>query len=797
MTKMIRFAERSTRRFRQKGSALLVALMTMVGLSLLGLAFVALSETENAIAVNEQGHTQTVAVAESGAKLVLQWFQGPTAMLARGLMPANTNTIKTSRTVESYTGYYKPSGLLCDLPYGPRNADVFYGDEGSADVWITTANSATFLDALNTALFPTTDAGRITDIRIYAPPIVGGTLVTDGAGNKFWVGGQPYGVATIRVTAEKLDPSGRVGAQAVVRLVVAPFPLPGPTGALQALGSIGSRGNFNVNWGSVESQNAVDLKKTYTTLPWFDAYDRAHIERGYDSSTVWKPTTSYQGSTTFPVGDTVRPTTGTGLHEYVATNNGAGISGATEPVWPTAVGGTYVDGTITWKERPPTMYPIKANDGTNYDNHRWLFEVVNHVVDDPWFQARSWQNVQGNALASPHPYPYAAANPPTIWGDSHYFQYQTFDQRPNYKRVEITKFNYDFWKAAAIAGRGQQGVHYLSYTGSGYTDGVTTQGMSAWLSSGNGFYFFDTTNGLNPQNGGPGILDAGGGDPCGFKGFVYANLESIKSTGCGGSSGLFPQPGETYRDIGYRQVVEVTSGLQVRGEWATDAAGQAVYVGAFNNQWDYQDLDWSDTGANSSTLGTKNGMFDVWIASKTVKKESDGSTFTDYFPVEFFPGCKPGNNSSCVSCNCSEPHEPYLNMRYDGGALTLAAGWAAPGTAGVAKKTTPNNLPSDSAVPCTTSDVGSIAGQANCTTNAYDADGGLATISPGIQGVVYNEGSFDSTGNGEYFGSIVVGKDTNPKGTCNVWFDERLIKGGWPPPGVTFPRVMATSEQIQ
>ena len=76
MKKLIRFAKRSSRRF-QKGSALLVALMTMVGLSLLGLAFVALSETENAISINEQNHTQTVAVAEAGAKLVLQWFQDP------------------------------------------------------------------------------------------------------------------------------------------------------------------------------------------------------------------------------------------------------------------------------------------------------------------------------------------------------------------------------------------------------------------------------------------------------------------------------------------------------------------------------------------------------------------------------------------------------------------------------------------------------------------------------------------------------------------------------------------------
>src|SRR5205823_1839672 len=77
--------------------------------SLLGLAFVALSETENAISINEQNHTQTVAVAEAGAKLVLQWFQTPAPMLARGLMPANAEGYKTRRTVSAYSGYYKPS----------------------------------------------------------------------------------------------------------------------------------------------------------------------------------------------------------------------------------------------------------------------------------------------------------------------------------------------------------------------------------------------------------------------------------------------------------------------------------------------------------------------------------------------------------------------------------------------------------------------------------------------------------------------------------------------------------------
>jgi hypothetical protein len=810
MKKLIRFAKRSSRRF-QKGSALLVALMTMVGLSLLGLAFVALSETENAISINEQNHTQTVAVAEAGAKLVLQWFQDPTNMLARGLMPVNAEGYKTRRVVSAYTGYYKPSGLggmLCDLPFGPKSDDMFYGAEDSADIWMTRANSADFLDAINTALFPTTDAGHITEIRIYAPPIMGGTLTPDGTGKSFWVGGVPYGTATIRVAAEKRDPAGNVGAQAVVRLVVAPFPLPGPTGALQALGQIGSHGTFNVNWGAVESQHAVDLAKEYSALPWFDAFDRAHIERGYDSSSVWKPNTAYQGNATYPLGDTVRPTVSTGLHEYVAMQAGAGTSCGVglEPAWPTSAGGTVTDCGVTWKERPPTMYPLKDTDITNYDNHRWLFEVVDHTVDDPWFEARSWYDVQSSGSTAPHPHPYASSpppvdyscNPPTATcGGTHYFQFQTFTQRPDYRRVEIPRFDYDFWKQAAIAGRGQKGVHYLTYTGGDYTDGVTTQGMNAWLANGNGFYFFETTNGLNPQSGGPGILDSNDSDPCGFKGFAYTNLEAVKSTGCTGSDGLFPQPGEPYRDIGYRKVNEATVGIQTRGEWATDAAGNATYVGAFNALWDYQDLDWSNTGSDSTGSGTKNDFFDVWIAQKSVKKDSDGSPLTDYFPVEFYPGCKPGNNSSCPSCNCSEPHEPYINIKYNGNPLTISAGWTLPGTLGIAKKTTPNNLPNETAVTCNANDVSSKAGQLNCTTNARDNDGGLATIQPGIQGVLYNEGNFESTGNGQYFGSIVLGHDTNPKGTCNIWFDERLLKGGWPPPGVTFPRVMVTSEQIQ
>src|SRR5947208_16228625 len=108
---------RRSRRNRRdsRGSALLVSLMVIVGLSLLGLGFVAISETESAIAKNEQNALQTEAVAEAGAKMVVEWFQDPTwaqtnaalplnntATVAQGAIPA-AGAIKTTRVVGDYT----------------------------------------------------------------------------------------------------------------------------------------------------------------------------------------------------------------------------------------------------------------------------------------------------------------------------------------------------------------------------------------------------------------------------------------------------------------------------------------------------------------------------------------------------------------------------------------------------------------------------------------------------------------------------------------------------------------------
>src|SRR5216684_4219857 len=316
MRRINRVFRSTAKRLRQRGSALLASLMVIVGLSLLGLAFVAISETESAISINERNHTQTVALAESGARLVVQWFQFPDQMLTLNLVPANTNAFKTQRVIGSYTGYYKPdvTTKLCDLPFGPLNDDEFYGAEDSPDVIIdrTTAAGRTFLDALNTKMLGaegTVDprpAGELTIIKIYAPPLVGGALTAPNPPH-FFQGGTRYGVATILARAEKFDrpasiASRRSIALAECRIVVSQFPLPTPGGPLQSATDLATNGNFNVHWGLVSSQQSLNLQKDYTTIPWFNAYEKIHFNRGYDSSVQWQANKPYR------VGDIVRPT---------------------------------------------------------------------------------------------------------------------------------------------------------------------------------------------------------------------------------------------------------------------------------------------------------------------------------------------------------------------------------------------------------------------------------------------------------------------------------------------------------
>jgi hypothetical protein len=205
----IRFLRRT--RSDSRGSALLVSLMVIVGLSLLGLGFVAISETESAIAKNQQNALQTQAIAEAGAKVAVEWFQDPIWGETNAALPQNSSApaaIKPTRYVGlnagcgsgnpaacDYAGVYKPNVTtkLFDKPYRPDNANRFWGSEDNADILINRTTDAAGIDAFNDKLLASDTAtataldklaGEVSEIKIFAPPLVGATLNSAG----YWSG---------------------------------------------------------------------------------------------------------------------------------------------------------------------------------------------------------------------------------------------------------------------------------------------------------------------------------------------------------------------------------------------------------------------------------------------------------------------------------------------------------------------------------------------------------------------------------------------------------------------------------
>ncbi|HSP13158.1 MAG TPA: hypothetical protein VLV78_00235 [Thermoanaerobaculia bacterium] len=794
---------------RQRGSALLVTLMVMVGLSLLGLGFVAISETESTISVNERNYAQTLSVAEAGARMVVEWFQDPAWAEARGLLPANTNAIKTLRVMTAgplagYSGRYKsdtstaaPVGRLFDKPFKPKAQDRFYGDENHPDVIIDSTTAAAFLTTFNTNLLQDTTNGQVTEIRLYAPPILSGSLNAGG----FWESGTRYGLCTIRVTAKKFTGNTAV-SERTVKIVISEWPFPGPQGPVQSNANISTGGNFGVHWGKMTSDKQMEIKRPLVGLPWNDPWDRIHYEHGY-----------YAGCATQAncAASSFAATAGPGFDSYGNPNTG----------------GDWCDG---------------------YD---WLYKLEDVQFEDPWYEARAKTQITNAIVAGiPDPQPYkfndinadvTANGPGTFTGFSNWFQNQNIDDSPttcgarDHKLVIFPKIDYNFWKnLSQSASSTVSGVHYLRWvSGEDYTDGITTKKFAQWVNTAraaapakSGFYFFDTRNGLDPQGAAPpGVLadpvtvnSSDDGPTFKMEGFFYLNVSVFGTTGVGGPVSYDNFPGEPFRDIGYRKVCDAASNCLLplgAGPWAYDSGPAA---GANDGEFSYQDLN-------------GNGVCDIFLAQRTVTFPTTvpgPRTITEWFPVPWYPGCTPGFNGAVPAANgCSEPHEPFLNLVYPsgggvpeiaqsccsgGGAPSLLTPkWedpAAPTKEAKTKDASGNPVACNAALLiaptlCTPSSGLACTNIPDpiCTSNAYDRDGplqesfGSPSSRPIMDGVLYNEGDYDTQGNAGYFGSILINGNIIGTGSPEVWFDEFLIKGGWQDKFKDLPRVYITSHE--
>lgn len=804
--------KRRMSRKQQRGSALLVSLMILVGLTLLGLAFVAVTQTESAISMTQKNYTQTLQVAEAGALRAVDWFQNPDWADRQGILPPNQDGFKVTRIITNvtppYNGKYKNSALdlLFDKPFRTAlHQHRLYGTETNPDVWInqTTAEtvrtamgaSTSFLTTFNRKLFNTNptlttidnnEGGVITDIRVYAPPAenatintqAGWTAAASGAGaaaSGFVEGGTRFGIATIRVTATKYDPpctafpctgagvNRRVIATRTVKVTLAEWPFPGPQGPVQTNANLNTTGNIQVHWGKTTSNGDMTMAKTYAGIPWADAWDYAHWEHQYDPG--------------------IYPSGFTSDWPHVATTD-------------------------------------------DKDTKTYLSEVVGRAYPDPWWQmrARGSLNIKGNTDPTPYSYSYGIDPADSTVNRSNWFQNQTQNTRPDYQNVLFPRIDYNFWKQLAITADDEPNIYYLRWvSGDTFQDKFGRQrSFRQWVDTTSnppantgpksvpGFYFFDTQNQSSPQNGGGGLLtpaiDVQGGTMQ-AKGFLYINATGFGTKGVNGVNEWVNMPGEPYRDIGFPEVEEdSTIVADYKGYKRLDSAGvpcvpnvgtNCKIKGAFNGEWDFQDLAWSNTGAG------KNNIFDFVVAQNTAVTWNTGTLQPDakWFIRPYTIGCNPG-------VDCSEPHEPYLNLIYPTTPTGNTIGsWYDPTrtTANITDAKTsvtlrrPKITSGGSPVACVAESTVTLANRKvdreNCTSNGYDKDGGLVQLEIAFNGVFYNEGTFDATGNAIYFGSVLAEGNAEKAGNPDIYFDERLVKGAWPPGNFGFPRVYVTSEQ--
>lgn len=495
-------------RERERGSALVIAVLVTVILTLLGVAFLLMGETENKIAQNEKLSAQALYFAEAGTRQVKRWFDRPRgttgyawnlhnpplAIMQRGLRmidpdgPGPNAAALTDGNAGGALPNYK-QGIdnngdgfddVFDRPYRPATIDMLLGTSDGPDIRIDRAfNSAskTFLDTLSERLltnFPVAPAGiaaRISRVDVYAPPYL------EIGGN--WT---RYGIATVAVTAQIVKTENaveRVIAQRTIRAVINETPYPGPYGPLQSCDQLNWNGSFSVHWGPATA------KGPSTT----------NVPSNYNVK--------------FPES----------ISRSVPAN------GKIE----------------AWHDGTETMFnTMKAS-----------LEGASRAVPDPWFR-----------FISGGPTDQFAGGPqqPIAPDASDYVDFSNIFQ--SIPTVGCPDFDYDTWKT--IATSGSSDVYYYTWvSGQNYRlNGTGPSTDFATLTGGKtGLYFFDTRNAQKPlddyTNLAPAIQVTGGWS--GFRGFLYLNADIFRINGGQAIPATFTFPGEPYFDTntnGVRDGVE-------------------------------------------------------------------------------------------------------------------------------------------------------------------------------------------------------------------------------------------------
>lgn len=496
----------------ERGSALVLALLVMIIMTLMGLAFMFAGEMESKIGVNKRDSEQALFIAEGGVRVVKKWFDAPSGSSAY-LVPTASQIDRTARYVDDnadgtygpYSSANVPYNVVYrqgtddpfERPYRGTPAAMFLGTEVHPDLRISDSGGTgekTYLASLNTSLFPGFVSGvqniRIRQIDVYSPPIV----ILSGQR-------QRYGIATIKVTASVYEQAGTANerpiATRVAKAVVNQLPIPGPLGPLQSNVNIDTNGEFGVHWGMVTATRDIELPSNLTIkvpsgIPW---YSRS---RG-----------------------------------FAPDFNGDGVA---QPA--TLVGN-------------PTPDDQDGNGVLDFD--QW---IAGNSIEDPWMRFISEGDVRtvtpGCNAHDCQPAPWYDGATFSPGGDNHsnIFKLATVGTFP--------EFEYTMFKGMAQSGG--KNLYYYASDGAG-TGTYKLNGSGASVSmrdasdGKNGFFFFDTATNTAPfDSGADGTYDNlaqevqmnGGGYSS--SGIIYLNAD-FATTGNGSAAARsVPAPGEPYID---------------------------------------------------------------------------------------------------------------------------------------------------------------------------------------------------------------------------------------------------------
>jgi len=511
----------------ERGTALVVALLVMVVMTLLGIPFLLMGETENRIAENECLSLQALYAAESGARVVKRWFDQPghadnvinppLAAIDRAQREIDEDgdpaTAPTDADGSPEHPYYKQDNdAVFGKPFRGSLVDAILGTEDGPDMRIDAASSAeaeTFLRELSNDLlggYPSGESGRrakISHIDIYSPPYVqvGGT----------W---KRHGVATVKVVAgvyqERQGDSEVLLSERMVKIVLSEARLT-PTApnlaALNVCGPVEWNEELTIHWGTMA-----------VSAPPGAPYDTDLGDIG-----------------TLPVGlPRINPTTLTDL---------------------------LLD--LLWG----------YDDDDEWDAYyRQILELLGYEIRDPWMRVVSGNAFQDAPTTDQQPWPFTwNVGDEFESGDIPYHPYDgSFDPDPvqswwdgthsNYIQnlndvgipVECPVLDYTMWKEIAL--QGGDNVHYFVWDGAedwfkenGEGDAVRFRELTDGRT---GLFFFDTTDGNPPAADGSNLtppirLSSGS---WGVRGLVYLNAEHFQVRDVTGRATIFQAPGEPFQD---------------------------------------------------------------------------------------------------------------------------------------------------------------------------------------------------------------------------------------------------------